>query len=128
MDTLLLSWHGGEHEFALPLGQLRALQDSCDAGPEQIFNRMRMGEWRIDDILETLRLGLIGGGLDKKEAGSLVLRICDQGDLANLKLTALQVLQHALFAPADDPLGEEKGVDAAAPENGVLHKSTGTVG
>ncbi|MEO8531014.1 MAG: gene transfer agent family protein, partial [Deltaproteobacteria bacterium] len=57
-----LIWVGGEHEFALNIGELRALQSACDAGPEQILMRMVRQEWRIDDVCETIRLGLLGGG------------------------------------------------------------------
>ncbi|MBU3262061.1 gene transfer agent family protein [Roseovarius sp. PS-C2] len=126
MDTVRLSWVGGEHPFALPLGRLRALQENCNAGPEEVFNRLRLGRWHVDDVLEPIRLGLIGGGMPDGDAGPLVTRIADQGDLIGLKLTAIAVLASALFAPEDDPVGEGEGVTTSAPENGGSPTSTET--
>jgi len=47
-----IRWPGGEHRFELRLGELRALQKNCDAGPEEVFNRLRAGRWRVDDVIE----------------------------------------------------------------------------
>lgn len=126
MDPVRRTWEGGEHSFALPLGRLRALQDNCDAGPEEVFNRLRLGLWKVDDVIEPIRLGLIGAGMDDGKAGPLVARIADQGNLAALKMTAIAVLAHALFAPEDDPVGEGDGVETPAPESGDSAKSTPT--
>jgi len=126
MEPVRLSWAGGEHGFALPLARLRALQDNCAAGPEEIFNRLRLGAWRVDDVIEPIRLGLIGGGLPESEAGPLVIRLVDQQELARLKLTAIAVLAHALFGPEDDLPGEGEGVETPAPESGDSPTSTET--
>ncbi|MGR3376059.1 gene transfer agent family protein [Salipiger abyssi] len=124
MRSLRLIWAGGEHEFALPIGALRGLQGARDAGPEQILNRLRLGEWQIDDAVQVIRWGLHGAGMEAGEAARLVTPLVDLHPLAQFKLTALAVLSHALFGPEDDPAGEAQGVVAAAPENGASHGST----
>lgn len=102
MDAIELTWPGGTHEFCLRLGELRTLQDRCDAGPEEILNRFRLGNWRVNDLIEPLRLGLIGAGLAKEEARELVVPLLDQYPLADFKMAAHAVLAHALLGPMDD--------------------------
>lgn len=124
---ITLVWPGGEHSFALRLGELRALQGACDAGPEQILNRILIGAWRVDDIIETIRLGLIGGGMPDRDARDLVRRMTEgeerRGLLAYRQL-ALQIIMASLSADPDDPLGERTGASAAPPQNGDSAAST----
>ncbi len=53
-------WGGDERTFRLGIGELLALQERRNSGPQEILNRFRLGTWRIEDIQEILRLGLIG--------------------------------------------------------------------
>lgn len=99
-------WPGGEHAFRLRLGELRALQDKCDAGPELILQRIRLGAWKVDDLFETLRLGLIGGGMDAGEARRKVADAFERDPLLSFKSPALEVLAAALIGDPDDPAGE----------------------
>ena len=66
------------------------------------------GDWRIDDIRETIRLGLIGAGMTTTDAFILVSRYVDQTDkhppVDNLGIAA-GILLHALTGPQDDQLG-----------------------
>ncbi|SFQ52490.1 gene transfer agent family protein [Donghicola eburneus] len=122
-NKVTINWVQGEHDFALNIGELRALQKNCDAGPELILTRLKVGSWKIDDIFETLRLGLIGAGMDAKEAGPMVRRAFDQHPAFALKLPAYQVLAAALIGEADDPVGEEAGVKPEA-DSGSSPSST----
>lgn len=121
---IVLNWVGGEHTFALPIGQLRALQDSTSAGPEQLLRRMVNGEWRVDDLRETIRLGLIGGGLPNSEAGPLVAKVFDQHPLIDFRETAYRIIGAALVGPEDDQPGELAGVTTPAPKSGVSPDTT----
>lgn len=123
MDALTLNWPGGEHEFALRLGELRKLQDNCQAGPEEVLNRIRLGQWRVDDIYETIRLGLIGGGMPNSDAGPLVKLMFDQNPIVDFKLTAMAIMMHALFGPPDDTPEKPEGA-TASPESGSSAPST----
>jgi len=122
-NKVTINWVQGEHDFALNIGELRALQKNCDAGPELILTRLKAGSWMVDDIFETLRLGLIGAGMDGKEAGPMVRRAFDQNPAFALKLPAYQVLAAALIGEADDLVGEEAGVKPEV-ETGSFPDST----
>lgn len=126
MRSGLMTWVGGEHDFALDIGALRALQKACDAGPEQILHRITAGRWLVDDLFETIRLGLIGGGeVSEREARDLVGRLFDQHPLMAFRLTAQRILIAALVGPEDDRLGEATGAPPP-PENGSSAASTAT--
>ena len=101
-----LNWPGGEHAFRLRLGELQALQEKCDAGPELILQRVRLGVWQVNDLFETLRLGLIGGGVDRDSARKLVIDAFERTPLMEFKTPAIEVLAAALIGVPDDPAGE----------------------
>lgn len=129
MQPVELTWAGGEHRFLLPIGQMRALQDKCDAGPEFILNRLRMGQWRVDDVVQTIRLGLEGGGMSKDEARRLTLMHVEEQPLTISVLTAQLVLMASLYDRGDDPVGEAtagEGTEThlSREENGVSAAST----
>jgi hypothetical protein len=118
-----IAWPGGEHDFLLEIGHLRALQDACDAGPEQIFKRLGDGSWRVDDIFQTVRLGLIGGGMDSKAAADLVSKMFQSHPIMTFRNVARLVLMASLVGDPDDPVGEREG-ETAPPENGGSATST----
>ena len=101
-----LTWEGGEHKFYLGIRELRALQEKCDAGPPWIARRLLSDQWLVDDIVETVRLGLKGGGLDGAEANKLIRKFVEPYPLTESLPLAVAVLQSALFSVEDDPVGE----------------------
>lgn len=116
---MLITWAGGEHEFALRIEHLRALQDKCDAGPMHVLQRLSTGQWLVDDVLQPIRIGLEGGGLEKAEAIKLVRRHVEDLPITRAVLLAQAVLQSALFGPGDDPAGESpsgEGIETRSPE------------
>ena len=54
---------GRRAPFRLRIGELRELEDKRNAGSFELYRRLGDGTCRFDDIRETLRLGLIGGGV-----------------------------------------------------------------
>lgn len=123
MKPILLSWPGGEHEFALRIGELRAIQEKTDAGPQQLLQRMADGQWLIDDLVEIIRHGLIGGGMDGSSARKLVYKVFDLHPLLDLRPVSYAILGAALVGPEDDPVGEPQGA-TPPPENGSSANST----
>lgn len=113
-----LIWGGGEHTFALTIGGLRALQDACNAGPQEVLMRLVNGTWRVDDPLAILRHGLIGGGMAKDAARDLVNRTAESDGLMAMVTPAQLVLSAALVGVEDDRVGEPMG-EAEPPVNGV---------
>lgn len=110
-NRVTLNWAMGEHDFALRLGELRALQDRIKSGPDQINERIADGAWLVDDLFEVLRLGLIGAGTPASEAKDLVIRAFDSTPLRDFVYPARMVIAAALIGVDDDPVGEEQGVE-----------------
>lgn len=140
-DFLSIVWGDGEHKFRLPLGQIRELQEKCGAGPATILTRLiapqadllkfpkpdkddfegmalqsvirtLRGDWRIDDVRETIRLGLIGGGATPSEAHKLVVRYVDERPPLESIGVAAEILMRALMGNTDDPVGKQEAGEA----------------
>ncbi len=121
---ITLNWVGGEDEFALPLGQLRALQTHLNCGPEELLRRIGLGTYRVDDLIEVLRQGLIGAGVAANVAGPKVLQLFETYPLVAFRDPAWRVLQAALVGVDGDPVGELPGAEAS-PGLGAGPASTG---
>lgn len=77
-NRVVLEWADGEFEFALGGKEVRELQSVCGfvnkdgirqaIGFGAIYQRMSLGVWFDEDIYHTIRLGLIGGGMNFVEA------------------------------------------------------------
>jgi hypothetical protein len=76
-DVLQVEFADGVYNFKLTLHGIKEIQDKCGCGIGAVWKRLHasrlnfMGEdhglpqeaeWRIEDILEPIRQGLIGGG------------------------------------------------------------------
>lgn len=103
------AWADGEHTFALKIGQLIELQEKCDAGPPVVLARLESGAWRVSDVRETIRLGLIGGGASPTDALKLTIRYVDERPLGESSLVAQLILAAALF-------GAPEGAEDSPPE------------
>jgi hypothetical protein len=102
-----------DHDFALTLGGLEELQTLTDAGPQVLHDRFVTGAWRLKDITETVRLGLIGGGMPPQDAARMLKTYgYPEQPLATLVLPARLILAAALVGVADDPPGKSSGVEA----------------
>ncbi len=106
--SITLTWGDGPHVFRLTIGELRELQDKCNAGPAEILNRLAGGTWRVDDIRETLRLGLLGGGKTPTDALVLVARYVDNRPLMENVTPAQAILLAALVGDPEDQVGKPK--------------------
>ena len=62
----------GEKTFALPAEQILELERKTGTGIGTIYSRTMTGQFQFGDIIEVIRLGLIGGGTSPKEAQALV--------------------------------------------------------
>ena len=105
-DTTI-AWADGDYLFRLAIGQLRELQDLCGTGPFAVFRRLQEGDWRVEDVRETIRLGLIGGGLAPERALILVKRYVDERPLMENLFTAQAVLIAAVIGVPEDPVGKQ---------------------
>jgi hypothetical protein len=92
MSRLTLPFADGEYQFHLGLAQINEVQKACNAGIGEIFARLCRGrffkltpsgevaigdpmqaEYRIEDLVNVIRQGLIGGGQGKVDGQSVVV-------------------------------------------------------
>lgn len=98
----------GKHDFQLKIAQLEELQEKTDAGPEELLERVMSGRWRVADIREPLRLGLIGNGMDAIPALLMVERYAGPGRLAQHKILVTGILGAAVYGAPDEDAPPEK--------------------
>ncbi|WP_342643445.1 gene transfer agent family protein [Rhodoligotrophos ferricapiens] len=108
-----LVWAGDEREFRLGIDECLALEERRNTGLGEVLYRLSTNAWRIEDIRETLRLGLIGAGVEGKKARELVEAQVSPGKLAMHVLTAQAVLLAAIAGDANDA-GDDEGKAEAA--------------
>jgi hypothetical protein len=107
-------WAGGEHPFRLGIGELRALEQKCDAGCSVVMMRLLAGGWKIDDVVATLRVGLVGGGMTEKEAQATVEKAFDVASSYTLAVVAADILRRFLLWDGEDQPGEAEAGEAKA--------------
>lgn len=67
-----LDWADGRYKFQLRGAEIEELERITDTGFGALYHRVLSGAWRHADIVQTVRLGLIGGGMAPLEAMRLV--------------------------------------------------------
>lgn len=117
-----ITWANGTDMFCLAkTGLILDLEDKCNAGFAVIMARLESGVWYLNDVRETIRLGLIGGGMAPDKAMKAVERHVVP-PLATNVLVAYHVVQAVIFGvPKDDPVGgdgEDDGAKKKPPEAG----------
>lgn len=105
----------GRQVFEMTIAGLEELQETCDAGPEEILDRVLTGRWRVDDIREPLRLGLIGGGMDANAALVMVARYAAPGNLGPHKALVACIVGAAIHGAPDEDTPPEKPKRRGAP-------------
>ncbi|MBZ9888127.1 gene transfer agent family protein [Mesorhizobium sp. BR1-1-3] len=104
-------WPGGIHQFRLAIGELRAIEQKCDAGCFVVMMRLLSSQCKIDDVLAPIRLGLIGGGMLEKDAQRLVDSVlAETASPYTLTVTAAEILRRFLMWDGEDQssAGEQK--------------------
>lgn len=122
-----IPWGDGEHVFRLALAQLLELQEKTDAGPVELVARIQAHRWRVQDLRETIRLGLIGGGKTPTEALVLVSRYVDGRPLLESEPVAAEIITAALAlpdaAPGKQTAEAETGASPLPPSMGAAPSS-----
>ena len=115
--SISFEWGGEERAFRLAWGQLAKLQEARDCGPYVLLDRLVSGTWRVEDIREVIRWGLIGGGMSQEEAAKLI-RLHVEGFPPVENLAAAQRIMGAgcVGAP-DEKLGEPDAPNPAGSES-----------
>lgn len=104
-----IAWADGHYLFKMGWEQLALLQEATDCGPLYVLDRLAGRNARLEDISNTIRLGLIGGGVDPVKALNLVTAyVQSRPMLENIPL-AYAVLAAGVQGAPDEPLGEAQG-------------------
>ena len=116
VGTVRIGWQGGEDDFCLAkVGDIFALEEACGAGLAEIYGRLTGGRWKLNDVREPIRLGLMGGGKSADEALKKVKICVDENPrgLAPSVVLAMTILQAVIVGVPDDPLGKTAAPEAA---------------
>lgn len=103
-----LVWGGDKRRFRLAIENLLALQEKRNSGPLEIATRLRLGSWKLEDITDTIRIGLIGAGVDWKTAEKLVADHIKPGQISYHAMTAFAILMAALQGAPEDETDKKK--------------------
>lgn len=116
-----LPFGNGIHEFNVARHkQLFELQDRCGlkatgpdgetihipSGPLEIFNRLRGGSWRHADVIEPIRLGLVGAGRELREVAALLKEFVEDQPLGPLAPVAMRIMFACVYGVQGDDLGK----------------------
>lgn len=121
-----LEFADGDYSFRMGWGELIELQEKCDAGPYVVLQRLANKTFKMNDISETIRVGLIGGGMEPGKALTMTKRYVKARPPMECLPVALAVLMAGLLgAPDEDPAEKGKGSEKTDPEdNGKLPVKT----
>jgi hypothetical protein len=102
---------GEEREFLLAWGEIMQLQESRDAGPGWIQVKLMSNQWLVQDVVEVIRLGMIGAGEEPTKASRLVRlhveqRPHDIGGPDGLLILALKIVTAAIQGAPDEAPGK----------------------
>lgn len=89
-----------ERSFALPAELIIELERKTDTGIGALSRRFYAGDFRHQELIEIVRLGLVGGGTDPKEAAALVAAYAQPLPVMELYAVALPVMDTTMFGPA----------------------------
>lgn len=108
---------GKEYKFRLTIGACRNIEEKCDAGPAWIYRRLCNGDWKTDDIRETLLQGLLSGGAEPKVANRLITRYVDNRPLwDNIENAKIALFARLGGVPDDPPKKASGATDETVPK------------
>ncbi|MDX0487537.1 gene transfer agent family protein [Sinorhizobium medicae] len=100
-------FNGQKTFFKLAWRELMKIQEACDAGPYVVLDRLVSGRWKLQDISEVIKWGLIGGGMPQGEALKLVENEVEcRPPLENLAI-AQQVLAAGVVGAPEEEVGKK---------------------
>lgn len=142
---IVLEFGGEERTFRLGVGQWRKIQEVCDAGPAELLARLSpafaaaqqgigfaeivgmglLGRWRVDDVREPVRQGLLGAldaagkpVLEAKAVDRLVVEYVDERPLLESVVTAYKVVLASVVGVDDEAAsGEPRAAAEGAPSS-----------
>lgn len=115
----------GEYTFRLGLSEIEELERKRECSIYLVVDRLRTRTCWLQDIMETLRLGLIGGGMKPVDALHLVRRYVDERPMEENRDVAYAVGLAALLRVHSNELEQPPGeAEAAEPSDSTSPQST----
>jgi hypothetical protein len=124
--SIILEWGDGSHLFRLGWGELAKLQEACNAGPFVIMQRLQDGTCRLEDIEETIRWGLIGGGRSPVEATRLCKMFVQGRPPAENRMVAYAAMMAGCLGAPEEQI--EKKSEAPSQDSDSTISQTGSSG
>lgn len=97
-----------DHDFRLTPPLILELERVTNAGIGALSRRFFAGEFRHQELLEVMRLGLIGGGESPQTAASLTSTYAATMPVMELYGIALPVIETVMFGKAAKKKGSRK--------------------
>lgn len=108
-----LDFADGAYVFRLAIGELEELQEKTGVGPYALLRRLLANDWLIEDVRQTIRLGLIGGATEPIAAKKLVERYVDQrSDWLTNAMLAQAIVSAALVGAPEEAPGKDSAPEA----------------
>lgn len=101
-------WPGGEHSFRLGIGELRAIEQRSEAGCAVVMMRLLSSQWKIDDVVQPIRLGLVGGGMSERDAQKALESALDIASPYSLAVTSADIIRRFIMWETPDQPGEQR--------------------
>ena len=114
-----------ERTYRLGIGQLRVLQEVTGRGPQDLLNRNLAGTWFVDEVIETIRQGLLGGGAPPAEVETVIKAYILEppaGWIANIECARGVLISAITQQVAGDEIGDPP------PKGGAGETRTATEG
>ncbi|MCO6386239.1 gene transfer agent family protein [Aliihoeflea sp. 40Bstr573] len=115
-----LTWAGGDHTFRLGMDQIEELEATTEMSIFLLHAAMasEIPMARLKHYSETIRLGLLGGGMKPIEARVLTKRYVDERPLTESVALAQAILRASLervhSKELEDDLGEQEAASTSA--------------
>lgn len=103
----------GTYLFRPGIGGAEAIQETCDAGPPEVLERLSSNRWRINDVVAPIRYGLEGGGTPAGRVVFLIDRYVTGRPLAESVPIAQAIMLALIMGIEDEPLKKDQGAKAA---------------
>lgn len=110
--SIELPFGDGQQLFRLAIGQWRELAEIRKLGPKRLFERVRAGDWFVDDLYQVMRLGLIGGGMSPPDALRLTDLYFKAWPLLQSEQICLAVMAAALVGMEGESVGKAEAGEA----------------
>lgn len=125
-EPKIVNWSLGEHPFLLRIGEAEAMDDLTPAGLADFRYRCRDGvergslafsPIRVREVIDCLRLGLVGGGMDPDKARRLALRAMEECEFSELVMICFTIVTE-FFSGKDHDQPEKPEAAEASPKTG----------